>query len=134
MEGAAVSLSPWERQILSRIAEELTGADPKLASLVTGFNRLAASEGMPARPPLRSARRSRGGIRYGRRSPHSVRASWFFVAAWFLATTGMIAIALVLNVLGPGSDGNRGCVQPRAASCTGKGLGALAVLSPGPGS
>lgn len=134
MEGAAVSLSPWERQVLSRIAEELTRADPKLASLAAGFNRLAASEGMPARSPLRSARRSRGVVRYGRRSHHSVRASWFFVASWFLATTGMIAIALVLNVLGPGAGGNRGCAQPRAVSCTGKGQGALAVLSPGPGS
>jgi hypothetical protein len=130
MEGAAVSLSPWERQILSRIAQELTGADPKLASFLTGFNRLAAGEEMPARLPLRSARRSRGRVRYGRRSRHSARAAWFFVAAWFFATTGMIAIALVMNVLGPRAS-DRGCAQPRAVSCTGKGLGALAVLSPG---
>lgn len=122
-----MSLSPWEHQILGRIAEELTGSDPRLASLVTGFNRLAASEEMPPRPRLRSTERRRG-------SRHSVRASWFFVASWFLATAGMIAVALVLNVIGPGAGGNRGCAQPRSVSCTGSGLGALPVLSPGSGS
>lgn len=129
-----MSLSPWEHQILGRIAEELTGSDPGLASLVTGFNRLAASEEMPPRPRVRSIGRSRRGVRYRRGARHSVRASWFFVASWFLATIGMIAVALVLNVIGPRAGGNRGCSQPRSVSCTDSGLGALSVLSPGPGS
>jgi hypothetical protein len=131
MEGAAVGLSSWEHQILRRIAEELVGSDPKLASLATGFNRLAASEEMPPRPRLRSGRRSRRGTRYSWSTRRSRRASWFFMAAWFLTTAGMIVIALVLNLVGPATGGIRGCAQPRTASCSGKGMGALPVLLPG---
>jgi Protein of unknown function (DUF3040) len=129
-----VSLSPWEHQILRRIAEELAGSDPKLASLATGFNRLVASEEMPPRPRLRSVRRSGRRTQYRRSTHHSRRASWFFMATWLLATAGMIAIALVLNLVGPATGSTRGCAQPRSASCTGKGLGALPVLLPGVGS
>jgi Protein of unknown function (DUF3040) len=127
MEGAAVGLSSWEHQILRRIAEELVGSDPKLASLATGFNRLAASEEMPPRPRLRSVRSFGQGTQYRR----SRRASWFFMATWFLTTAGMIVIALVLNLVGPATGSIRGCAQPRAASCSGKGMGALPVLLPG---
>jgi hypothetical protein len=134
MEVAAVGLSPWEHQVLGRIAEELTGSDPKLASLAAGFNRLAASEEMPPRPHLRRVRRSRRGARNRPATRHSARASWFFATAWFLAAAGMIALALVLNLLVPGTDGNRGCAQSRAVSCAGDRLGALPVLSPGPSS
>jgi hypothetical protein len=133
MEVAAVSLSSWERQILSRIAEELSGADSKLASLVTAFNRLVAGEEMPSRPQVTGLRRSRsrGGYRHRRR--HPARTSRWLAAAWLLTTAALIAIALVLNLVNPGPGANRVCAQSRVASCANSGLGALSVLSPGLG-
>jgi hypothetical protein len=132
MEVAAVSLSSWEHKILSRIAEELPGADSKLASLVAGFNRLVAGEEMPFRPQVAGLRRSRPRGGYRRRRHPSMTWRWL-TAAWFLTTAALIAIALVLNLVNPGPGANRVCAQSRAASCTGSGLGALSVLSPGLG-
>jgi hypothetical protein len=129
MEVAAVSLSSWEHQILGRIAEELSGADPKLASLVAGFNRLAASEEMPSRPQVGGLRRSRRPGGYRRRRRHTARTSRWLTAVWFVTTAALIAVALVLNLFGPGTGGSRGCAQPRATSCPDNGLGALSVLS-----
>jgi hypothetical protein len=133
MEVAAVSLSSWERQILSRIAEELSAADSKLTSLVKGFNRLVASEEMPLRPQVAGLRRSRPRGGYRRRRRHPARTPRWLMAAWLLTTAALIAVALVLNLVNPGPGASRVCAQPRAASCHGYGLGALSVLSPGLG-
>jgi hypothetical protein len=132
MEVAAVSLSSWEHQILGRITEELSGADSKLASLVTAFNRLVAGEEMPFRPQVAGLRRSRPRGGYRRRR-HPARASRWLAAAWLLTTAALIAIALVLNLVNPGAGASRVCAQSRVANCTGNGLGALSVLSPGLG-
>ena len=129
-----MSLSPWEHQILGRIAEELAGSDPKLKSLVTGFNRLAATEEMPPRQRVTGVRRSRRPGGYRRKTRQTARASWFLMTLWFVTTAALLAVALVLNLIGPGAGTNKGCAQPRAASCTGNGLGALSVLSPNSGS
>jgi len=133
MEVAAVSLSSWEHKILGRIAEELSGADSKLTSLVAGFNRLVAGEEMPFRPQVAGLRRSRPGGGYRRRRRHPARTWRWLTAVWFLTTAALIAIALVLNYVNPGAGANRVCAQSRAASCNGSGLGALSVLSPGLG-
>jgi hypothetical protein len=135
MEVATVSLSSWEHEILGRIAKELTGTDPKLTSLVKGFNRIVAAEEMPSRPGLTSVRRSRkpGGYRRKRRH-HTARSSWFLMTLWFVTTAALIAVALVLNLFGPGGGVNRSCVQARTTSCTGGGSGALSVLAPRLGS
>lgn len=111
-----MSLSSWEQQILSRIAEELARTDARLASLATGFNRLAASEDMPPRPQVAGVRQGR----YRRGTRHSARASWLFMTVWLVTTAGLIASALVLNVVGHGTSGNRGCMQTWAVSCTAK--------------
>ena len=129
-----MSLSSWEHQILGRIAEELRGSDPRLASLATGFNRAVASEEMPLRPQVAGARRSRRRGRYRRRTSRVTGMSWFFMAVWCVTTAALIAVALVLNLFGPGTGGSRGCAQPRSSSCAGNGLGALSVLAPGWGS
>lgn len=130
MEGAAVGLSSWEHEILGRIAKELSRSDPTLASLVTGFNRLTASETMPSRPRLPVVRRNRHRGGYRRRARHA-RTSRLLMAVWFLTTAMLIAVALVLNVFTPGSPGNRACAQSRSANCAGNELGALSVLLPG---
>ncbi len=129
-----MSLSSWEHQILGRIAEELSRADPRLASLVTGFNRLAASEEMPSRPQVAGLRRTRRPGGYRRRGWHGARTSRWLTAVWFVTTAALIAVALVLNLFGPGSGGSRACTHSRATSCPGGGLGALSVLSLRPGS
>ncbi len=115
-----MSLSPREHEILGRIASELTGSDPKLASLAAGFNRLMAGEEMPSRSRLASVRRARRRARYQRRTRHSVRASWFVAAVWFITSLGMIAVALVLTFVTPAAASTRGCGQWWApASCSG---------------
>ena len=127
-----MSLSSWEHQILSRIAEELSGADSKLTSLVTAFNRLVAGEAMPSRPQIAGLRRSRPRGGYRRRR-HPARTARWLAAVWLLTTAALIAIALVLNLVNPGPGANRVCARSQAASCTGNGLGALSVLSRGLG-
>ena len=129
-----MSLSSWEHEILGRIAKELSRSDPKLTSLVSGFNRLAATEEMPSRSRVAIVRRSRRPGGYRRRKRETAKSSWFLMTLWFVTTAALIAVALVLNLFGPGSGVGKGCAQPRAASCTGSGLGVLSVVSPRPGS
>ena len=129
-----MSLSSWEHEILGRIAKELSGSDPKLTSLVAGFNRIVATEEMPSRPRVAIVRRDRRSGGYRRKRRQTGKSSWFLMTLWFVTTAALIAVALVLNLFGPGSGVGKGCAQPRAASCTGNGLGALSVLSPKSGS
>ena len=42
-------LRAWEKQTLSRMADELTASDPRLASMLGVFNRLTLGEEMPVR-------------------------------------------------------------------------------------
>jgi len=134
LEVAAVSLSSWEHEILGRIAKELSRSDPNLTSLVTGFNRVTATEEMPPRPRVSIVRRDRRPGGYRRKKRQTAKSSWFLMTLWFVTTAALIAVALVLNLFGPGRGAGKACAQPHAASCTGNGLGALSVLSPGSGS
>ena len=47
-----MSLSAREQQALDSIGDELAGADPKLASLLATFARLASGEEMPVREKI----------------------------------------------------------------------------------
>ena len=58
-----MSLTEPETQALGSIADGLAGSDPRLASMLTIFSRLAAGEEMPAREKIR--------VRLGR--PSAVR-------------------------------------------------------------
>jgi len=55
-----MSLNQPETQALGAIADGLAGSDPRLASMLTIFSRLAAGEEMPAREKTR-VRRGAGG-------------------------------------------------------------------------
>src|SRR5215471_19022334 len=77
-----MSLTEPETQALGSIANGLAGADPRLASMLTIFSRLAAGEEMPAREKTRARRgraaalRPRRARRYPRRGvafPHARR-------------------------------------------------------------
>jgi hypothetical protein len=52
MEVVAVSLNAREQRTLRHIADELAVSDPKPASILGIFNRLAWGEAMPARQPF----------------------------------------------------------------------------------
>jgi len=62
-----MSLTEPETQALGSIADGLAGSDPRLASMLTIFRRLAAGEEMPAREKTR-ARRGRPAARRPRRA------------------------------------------------------------------
>ena len=51
-----MSLNQLETQALGSIADGLAGSDPRLASMLTIFSRLAAGEDMPAREKTRVRR------------------------------------------------------------------------------
>ncbi|HYB49104.1 MAG TPA: hypothetical protein VED20_17395 [Streptosporangiaceae bacterium] len=58
-----MSLNQPETQALGSIADGLAGSDPRLASMLTIFSRLAAGEEMPAREKTRARRRHVAGRR-----------------------------------------------------------------------
>ena len=58
-----MSLTEPETQALGSLADGLAGSDPRLASMLTIFSRLAAGEEMPAREKTRV--RAPGGTRAG---------------------------------------------------------------------
>src|SRR5215471_16593360 len=58
-----MSLNQLETQALGSIADGLAGADPRLASMLTIFTRLAAGEEMPAREKTRARRRRPAALR-----------------------------------------------------------------------
>ena len=68
-----MSLTQPETQALGSIADGLAGSDPRLASMLTIFSRLAAGEEMPTREKTRvrrgrpTARRPRRAARHPRR-------------------------------------------------------------------
>ncbi len=96
----------WERQALHSIQSVLGHTDPKLASLLATFSRLASSEAMPAhervRSPLRHppyrrrSRRRRGKALYrGRRLQRAA------VLTWLLTSVTLITVAVILSNGGP---------------------------------
>src|SRR5262249_495098 len=56
MEVTVMSISPKEQQALASIEDGLAGSDPKLASLLATFTRLASDEEMPVREKIRATR------------------------------------------------------------------------------
>ena len=110
-----MSFTEPEMQALGWIEDGLAGSDPRLASMLNIFSRLAASEEMPAGEKIR-VRRGRPGAhrpRRARRHPH--RGTVFpqarrlyphlglplaMVLLWVVISAGMVAVALALNTSG----------------------------------
>ena len=111
MEVTLLSLSPKERQALVSIEDALAGSDPKLASLLATFARLASDEEMPVREKIRATRHR------ATRRPHRnqsqrrgnahrdarrlcLRLGWpqtMLLLLWLAATIALVAVALILN-------------------------------------
>lgn len=78
-----MSLTEPQREVLGAIADGLAGSDPRLASMLNIFTRLAADEEMPARALIRGSADGRqpavdaapGGTRAGAQSSHKRAAS-----------------------------------------------------------
>ena len=93
-----MSLSAWEQQALDSIEDELVGADPKLASLLATFARLASGEEMPAREKIRKQSLHRGNVRRpARRLFPRLGLQRTILLLWLTVTIVLIAIALVLD-------------------------------------
>jgi hypothetical protein len=116
-----VSLSAWEERSLGRIAAGLSGSDPRLASLLDGFNRVVSGEAMPVEDGVVRVRRGpRRRVRYrpahGRplvpRARFPARA---VIAAWIVTT--VVLIVVVLTVVHPGGHGGTGPATGNAGKC-----------------
>jgi hypothetical protein len=132
MEGAAMSLSAWEQQALDSIKDGLATSDPRLASLLSAFSRLATGEEMSAREavrvgpwraprrPRRKQRRHHADKRRHRtdqvsRHVRRVRESLGSrrpALLWLVITVILIAVALVLNSNAPAT-----CTYSWAMGC-----------------
>jgi len=121
-----MSLNQSETQALGTIADGLAGSDPRLASMLDIFSRLAAGEEMPARaktrvrrgrPPARP-RRARRHPRRGTALPQVHRLyprlarQQAILLLWAVTTAALLATALLLN-----TSGHNACIQSIGTAC-----------------
>jgi hypothetical protein len=122
-----MSFTEPETQALGSIADGLAGSDPRLASMLTIFSRLAAGEEMPARektrvrrgrPAARAPRRARRHPRRGTALPQARRLyrrlGWqqAMLVLWAVISAALLAVALLLN-----NSGHNACIQSMGTAC-----------------
>jgi hypothetical protein len=116
-----MSLNEPKRQALGCIADGLAGSDPRLASMLDIFSRLAAGEEMPVREEIR-VRRGRPTAHRPRRARRHPQARWLYprlgrqqamLLLWVVISAGLLAVALVLN-----TSGQKACIRPMATACS----------------
>ena len=101
-----MSPSGWEHQALDSIQGALGHTDPRLASLLATFSRLASSEAMPAHEKLRSPlrhppRRRRSRPRRAKAPDRHRSLQRAAVLTWLLTSIVMITVAVILSRSGP---------------------------------
>ena len=122
-----MSLTQPHRQALGAIADGLAGSDPRLASMLTIFSRLAAGEEMPAREKTR-ARRRRPAAHRPRRARRRPRRGTVFpqprrpyprlsrpqaiLLLWAVISAAVLAVALALN-----TSPHKTCIRPMGTAC-----------------
>ena len=122
-----MSLTEPDRQALGTIEHGLAGSDPRLASMLTIFSRLAAGEEMPAREKIR--------VRRGRPAAHRPRRNWrhprpgkalpqarrldprlgwqqAMVLLWAVISAALLTVALALN-----TSGHKTCIRSMGMAC-----------------
>ena len=121
-----MSFTELERQALGSIADRLAGSDPRLASMLNIFSRLAAGEemsvrekirvrrGRPAAHRLRRARRHPRGIALpqARRLYPRLGLQQAMLLLWAVISAGLLAVALALNTSGHGT-----CIRSMGTAC-----------------
>ena len=123
-----MSLNQLETQALGSIADGLAGSDPRLASMLTIFSRLAAGEDMPAREKTRvrrgrpAAHRPRRARRYPRRGTAVPQARRRYPRlGWpqaMLVLGAVISAALLTAALILTASGHNTCARPIGTACT----------------
>jgi len=122
-----MGLNQLETQALGSIADGLAGADPRLASMLNIFTRLAAGEEMPAREKTRvrrgrpAAHRPRRARRHPRRDTARPQAHRRYprlgrqqaiLLLWAVISAALLAVALALN-----TSGHTSCIQSIGTAC-----------------
>ena len=122
-----MSLTEPETQALGSIEHGLTGSDPRLASMLNIFSRLAAGEEMPAREKTRmqrgrlAAHRLRRTRRHPRRGTARPQARRLYprlgrqqaiLLLWAVTTAALLTVALLLN-----TSGHNACIQSIGTTC-----------------
>ena len=136
-----MSLTEPETQALGSIADGLAGADPRLASMLTIFTRLAAGEEMPAREktrvrrgrpaahrPRRARRYPRRGIAFPQPRRRYARLGW---PQALLVLGAVIAAALLTAALALTASGHNTCIQSMRSACPWPAIPQHAVISGG---
>jgi hypothetical protein len=118
-----MSLNAREEQSLSRIANDLAGSDPQLASMLDVFNQLTSGEEMPAHcdateNPERDSVRHTDPLPPRRWVRRVSTLSRVFIAGWILITAMMIAVALTLTHTSGESRNPRMCGQLFPGNCS----------------
>jgi hypothetical protein len=123
-----MSLNEPDGQALGCIEDGLTGSDPRLASMLNIFSRLAAGEEMPerekirvqrGRPAAHRPRRARRHPRRGRALPQAGRlyprlgGPQAMLLLWVVVSAGLLAVALTLN-----TSGQKACIGWMGAVCS----------------
>lgn len=126
MEVSAMSLSAHDQQALDSIENRLAGSDPRLASLLATFGRLAAGEELPVRERIRAGwrrvscrppgrrRRPREGIghRHAGLPARCLRRQLVLPLVWLAISVALIAVALTIG------QGGKGACPQWASACS----------------
>ena len=122
-----MSLNEPHRQALGSLEDGLAGSDPRLASMLNIFSRLAADEEMPVREkirvrrgrtaahrPRRARRHPRRGIALPQARRRYPRLGWqqAMLLLWVVISAALVAVALVLN-----TSGHKACIQSMGTAC-----------------
>src|SRR5215471_15595035 len=121
-----MSLTEPETQALGFIADGLAGSDPRLASMLTIFSRLAAGEQMPIREktrvrrgrpparPRRARRYPRRGIAFPQPRRRYARLGWqqAMLVLWTIISAALLATALALT-----ASGHTTCARSMETAC-----------------
>ena len=134
-----MSLTEPETQALGSIADGLAGADPRLASMLTIFSRLAAGEEMPVSEktrvrsgrlathrPRRARRYPRRGIAFPQPRRRYARLGWQQAV---LVLGAVISAALLTAALALTASGPTTCARPMGMACPSPSIPRHAVIS-----
>ena len=109
-----MSLNEPDTQALGSIEDGLAGSDPRLASMLNIFSRLAAGEEMPVREKIRVLRGRPTAPRLPRAQRHPrLGQQQNMLLLWVVISAVLIAVALVLNTSGH----NASCIQSVGTAC-----------------
>jgi hypothetical protein len=113
MEVAVMSLSAHEQQALDGIAAGLAHSDPRLASLLATFSKLASGEEMPAREKVRVARWNT--LTCTHRMYQRVGFKRVALVLWLVIGIVLVLVALAVS---HGATG-KGCARSWPTACAG---------------